>query len=102
MSRRDRLKTEALNEPLARQKVNEFDNPSFSSDYSSAFDIGKNMHDKDIVERVFFDFNTNTGYSLGGMAPVIKHSISPMVDSSDPVISSLAVDVCVLACTLFV
>ena len=41
MSRRDCLKPEALNEPLARQKVNEFGNPSFSSDYSSAFDIGK-------------------------------------------------------------
>ena len=41
MSRRERLKPEALNEPLARQKVNEFGNPSFSSDYSSAFDIGK-------------------------------------------------------------
>ena len=41
MSQRDCLKPEALNEPLARQKVNEFGNPSFSSDYSSAFDIGK-------------------------------------------------------------
>lgn len=64
--------------------------------------LAKNMPNKNIVGRVFFDFNTNAGYSLGGMALVINHSISQMVDSSDPVISSLAVDVCALAYTLLI